>query len=563
MDWTYFGLKETPFNVTPDPAYLYLTAAHEGALSSLVYGIGERKGFMMVSGEVGTGKTTLCRALMTQLDRTVHKALIFSSSLGRDELVRLVAADFGISGDEGGSVAQIEELNRFLLESLSRGENAVLIIDEAQNLPDATLEEIRLISNLETDRQKLIQIVLVGQPELREKLRQNHLRQLDQRIAVRYHLRPLSLSETSEYVRHRIRVASAGEPPQLFSPKAVKAIHAWSRGYPRLINAICEKSLLEAHREKLERAGLRHVRLARRGLEAEAPRSAKGFLKGAAVAAAAAAAAALWLAARPAFMADEGGRDVSGKTPAPVAAPVQVPQPPGAERSSDVSSIGESDERGIVRVEHAEQTLNASMATLFHLWKMDYLAEESKRWRIVNVNSALLQIFFREMDISGQYGVEFHARPPDLEAVRKLDLPSLFAYIDGPEREKNRYAVLAGFTGEEAIVYDPLSGRRLVPAASLLESVDGPVYFLLKHGESGLLKPGSHGSEVMSLQEQLKKEGYYKGVPDGLYGPETKGAVRSLQERHNLEADGVVGMETSLVLARLAGRYVPSLTESR
>jgi general secretion pathway protein A len=560
MEWIYFGLKETPFNVTPDPAYLYLTAAHEGALSSLVYGIGERKGFMLVSGEVGTGKTTLCRALVAQLDRTVHKALIFSSSLGRDELVRLVAADFGISGGEGGSVDQIEDLNRFLLERLSRGENAVLVIDEAQNLPDATLEEIRLISNLETDRQKLIQIVLVGQPELREKLKQTHLRQLDQRIAVRYHLRPISLSETREYIRHRIRVASAGEPPQLFSPKAVKGIHAWSGGFPRLINAICERSLLEAHREKLKRAGLRHVRLARRGLEAEVPRSAKGFLKWAAVAAAA---AALWLAAKPSFMGEEGGREVGGKAPAPVAAPAETPKPPGAERPADASSLWKSDERGIVRVEHPEQTLNASMATLFHLWKMDYLAEESKRWRIVNVSSAILQVFFREMDISGQYGVEFHARTPDLEAVRKLDLPSLFAYIDGPEGEKDRYAVLAGITGEEAIVYDPLTGKRTVPAASLLESVDGPVYFLLKQGQSGLLKPGSRGSEVMSLQEQLKKEGYFEGSPNGLYGPETRGAVRSLQERHDLEADGVVGMKTSLVLARLAGRYVPSLTEPR
>jgi len=211
VDWGVFGLREAPFSMTPDPSYLYLGAAHEGALANLVYGVGERKGFLMVTGEVGTGKTTLCRALMAQLDRGVHKALILSSNLGRDELIRLIASDFGVEEEGSGRVEDLEHINRFLLERLARGENAVIIIDEAQNLPDSTLEELRLISNLETDREKLIQIVLVGQPELREKLGKPNLRQLDQRITVRYHLRPLTAAETGEYVAYLVAVAAAGE----------------------------------------------------------------------------------------------------------------------------------------------------------------------------------------------------------------------------------------------------------------------------------------------------------------------------------------------------------------
>jgi general secretion pathway protein A len=562
VDWSFFGLKETPFNVTPDPSYLYLTTAHEGALSSLVYGIGARKGFMMVSGEVGTGKTTLCRALMSQLDQSVHKALVFSSSLGRDELIRLIAADFGIPGNESGDVTQIEDLNRFLLERLARGENAVLIIDEAQNLPDATLEEIRLISNLETDRQKLIQIILVGQPELRDKLQQQHLRQLDQRIAVRYHLRPIVLSETREYVSHRIRVASVGDPPELFSPKAVRAIHSWSRGFPRLINVLCEHSLIEAYREKLKRAGLRHVRLAWKALQAEGPRKNREGLKW--VALGAAAAMALWFAAKP-FLSGERKPPPGGQIPPPL--PTSVQSPGDTAATLAVASLKEPaparDTDGIVRVGSADRTLNASMATLFHIWKMNYLAEESKGWKIVNVNSALLQVFFREMDISGQYGVEFRARPADLDAVRRLDLPSLFAYTEDPGGAGSRYAVLAGLKGEDAVVYDPLSGRRVVPAPVLLEEVEGPIYFLLKHAEEGLLREGGRGSEVMSLQEQLKDAGFFAGAPTGFYGSATSEAVRSLQREHDLEEDGVAGMETRILLARLAGRFIPSLSDPR
>ena len=561
VDWSFFGLKETPFNVTPDPSYFYLTTAHEGALSSLVYGIGARKGFMMVSGEVGTGKTTLCRALMGQLDKNVHKALVFSSSLDRDELVRLIAADFGVPESEGGDVAQIEDLNRFLLDKLARGENAVLVIDEAQNLPDATLEEIRLISNLETDRQKLIQIILVGQPELRDKLQQQHLRQLDQRIAVRYHLRPISLSETREYVSHRIRVASVGDPPQLFSPKAVRAIHSWSRGFPRLINALCERSLIEAYREKMKRAGLRHIRLARKALQAEAPKRNRAGLKW--IALGAAVATALWFAAGP-FLTKEGKTPLTEQIP-PALPPSLQPSDGTAGMAAapvPVSSL-ERDADGIVRVESADGTLNASMATLFHLWKMDYLAEESKGWKIVNVNSALLQVFFREMDISGQYGVDFRARPADLDAVRQLNLPSLFAYTEDPGGVSSRYAVLAGLEGDDAVVYDPLSGRRAVPALGLLKKVDGPIYFLLKHAEEGLLREGGRGSEVMSLQEQLKEAGFFAEAPTGYYGPATSAAVRSLQAKYDLETDGVAGMETRILLARLAGRFIPSLSDTR
>lgn len=242
---TFFQFTESPFNLTPDPRFFFASRKHEEALEHVRYGIAQRKGFMVVTGEVGTGKTTLSRLLLEKLDRPIRTSLIFNPSLNTTELLQAVNHDFGIPADSASKKDLVSGLNRFLLDTLAEGGNAVLIIDEGQNLSIECLEEIRMLSNLETEKDKLIQILLIGQPELREKLNQPELRQLNQRVAIRYHIEPLGLEEMEAYVAFRLRVAG-GQDRLFFTPKALKKIHRNSSGVPRLVNLICDKALLGA-----------------------------------------------------------------------------------------------------------------------------------------------------------------------------------------------------------------------------------------------------------------------------------------------------------------------------
>jgi type II secretory pathway predicted ATPase ExeA len=299
----YFDLKEKPFSLTPDPRFLFLSESHRQALDHMVYGIQEREGFILIIGDIGTGKTTICRELLEKVDSSVSSALILNPMLSEQELLEAILQDFGIGTgsdpspangetatqelferlDEdtqaaldlnpmmpgakvldnilkrverpsGGSTKKelIDRLNDFLLNSVAEGGNAVLIIDEAQNLSPQVLEQIRILSNLETPKQKLLQIVLVGQLELKRKLEQSNLRQLNQRISVRYQLRPLSFEDTKRYILHRLFVAGSNSSV-VFSDTAHEAIYEYSRGVPRLINMICERCILGAYVDQVKR----------------------------------------------------------------------------------------------------------------------------------------------------------------------------------------------------------------------------------------------------------------------------------------------------------------------
>ena len=244
----HFGFRENPFNLTPDPRYLYLSPHHRDALNYILYGINERKGFVVITGGIGTGKTTLCRFLVSSFDASVETALIFNPALSDTELLQTIIQEFGISmnGRKKTKKNCIDALNRFLLKNHAEGKNAVLLIDEAQNLSHYVLEQIRLLSNLETDREKLIQIILIGQPELRDLMAMPSLRQLNERITVRYHLDPLCRDDIDRYVQHRLSIA--GEHNRVtFSRPAYRLIYRYSRGIPRRINAICDRALLVAY----------------------------------------------------------------------------------------------------------------------------------------------------------------------------------------------------------------------------------------------------------------------------------------------------------------------------
>lgn len=245
----FFGLNRNPFEIGPDPFFFYPTARHNEALANLYYGIRKKKGFVVVTGEVGTGKTLLIRCLMDALQRSqIEFAYVFNTQLSPDEFLRYVVGDFGLSlSASPGKSEMLLALNEHLIRRHGRGQTTALIVDEAQNLHREVLEEIRLLTNLETTRQKLLQIVLVGQPELDAKLDSVKLRQLKQRIALRCNLEPLSLEETPTYVQRRLELAGAGKRAgDIFSKAAIPRIHHYSHGIPRLINTICENALLSA-----------------------------------------------------------------------------------------------------------------------------------------------------------------------------------------------------------------------------------------------------------------------------------------------------------------------------
>jgi general secretion pathway protein A len=242
----FYGLREKPFNVTADPNFMFFSRHHKEALAHLFYGIKERKGFLEITGEVGTGKTTLCRVLLNSLDEKTKTAFILNPNLSEVQLLRAMAVDLGIKTEAKNKNHLISTLNTFLIEQLSSGFNVVVIIDEAQNLKPTLLEQVRMLSNLETEKDKLFQIVLVGQPELRDKLNSPHLRQLRQRISVQYHILPLELDEIGQYINHRLNVAGS-DGSIIFTDKAIDHIYRYSEGVPRLINIVCDRALLAGY----------------------------------------------------------------------------------------------------------------------------------------------------------------------------------------------------------------------------------------------------------------------------------------------------------------------------
>jgi len=262
----YYGLKEPPFNITPNPRFLFFSAKHREAFNHLIYGIRERKGFVQLTGEVGAGKTTLCRALLEQLGPQFSTALILNPILDADQLIKAIAMELGLQTKGMDRLETVAEINRFLLHQAGLGRDTVLIIDEAQALTRELLEQVRLLSNLETDERKLLQIVLMGQPELRDRLNDHSLRQLRQRISVRFHLKPLRHGEVAHYIRHRLQVSGANGTPSFTGP-AIWRIHHYSGGIPRLINTVCDKCLLAGYVQQRDKVDFSMVGAAIRELE--------------------------------------------------------------------------------------------------------------------------------------------------------------------------------------------------------------------------------------------------------------------------------------------------------
>jgi len=252
MYLSFYGLREAPFAPTPDPKFLFQSPRHREALAQLIYGVRERKGFIVLTGEIGTGKTTLLRTLLERLDATTPVAYVHNSALDIEGLLEYILQDWGVKSVAQTHAQRLFELNEFLIDQHKKGSSPVLVIDEAQNLSVPTLEAVRLLSNFETTSQKLMQILLVGQPELRDKLNLPELRQLKQRVGLRCHIAALSPEETRQYIRHRLRIAGATDAG-IFSDAAIQKISDYSQGTPRVINIVCDHCLLSGYADSKRR----------------------------------------------------------------------------------------------------------------------------------------------------------------------------------------------------------------------------------------------------------------------------------------------------------------------
>jgi len=526
MYWEFFGFKEPPFALTPNPAFLFLSSPHQEAFAHLLFAIENRAGFIELSGEVGTGKTTLVRTLLNHLDPEIHRtALIFNPTLSPLGLFKEINREFGLSaaGSEPRDLHQA--LNGFLLEENRAGRTVVLVIDEAQNLSIEVLEQIRLISNLETDRSKLIQIVLVGQPELKTLLARAELRQLDQRITVRYHLKPMGFADSCDYIRHRIRFAAAGLEPLTFSAGALKRIFRFSGGLPRLINGVCDRALLLAYTTECREVSPSMAATSIADLRKDAPRAPSGpWLKALAAAAVLAALFAAVMVALP-------GRGPTQSVQA------LIPSPPMPALSRELAL------RDLAAVSEQENQL-ATVNAVLSAWRSPPLLA-------VSGQTATLRTLAR------QRGLTATKITGNLDLLARLDAPALLQVtVPGVG---TRLVALTGIGADGVSVAPAIAGRSTLTRAELALFWSDGATLLWKdfHGIATRVKPAELPEGVRLLQGLLKGAGCYQGSLDGILAAKTVGAIAEFQRREQLVVDGKASGLTLLLLYRRAGGFFP------
>ncbi len=545
----FYGLREEPFSLSPDPKFLFLSEKHADAFKYRLYGIEERKGFILVTGEVGTGKTTLCRALLHELEEKVKSALILNPHLDEVELLEAIIKDLGMEVRGETKKELIQQINDFLLKELEAGGNVVLIIDEAQGLSTELLEQIRLLSNLETEKEKLLQIILVGQPELEVRLSQPGLRQLNQRIAIRYHLESLGGRETRKYISHRLRIA--GERGELsFTPRAMGKIFAYSKGIPRVINMVCDRTLVAGYYSGTKKITPYLVSLAIQNLEGRfQPRFRMAW-------AIASLAMLLMLGVVWRFQGEILRFPKSLTNSLKVAVEKEkTSTPPG---KMNLGYRSESlDPQGIMRIGKGVNSCEiASFATLLRLWGVrGDLVAEAKTW------SEADNFSFRE--IAQGYGLEANYFRTDIERLRIWNLPCILLGFVDKDLNRSGAVILLGFSEAEATIGDPRKGRLRISWDELRRRWEGEAIILWKNldGMTSTLRLGMGGEEVRSLERRLRKLGYFKEIPPiGTYDWNMRQAVMHFQREHALKVDGIVGPQTKMVLYSLLGQpFMPRL----
>ena len=524
MYWESFGFKETPFALTPNPSFLFLSSPHQEAFAHLLFGIENRAGFIELSGEVGTGKTTIVRTLLNQLDPETHRtALIFNPTLSPLGFMKEVNSEFGLScaGNEMRDLHQA--LNAYLLEENRAGRTVVLVIDEAQNLSVELLEHIRLISNLETDSDKLIQIVLVGQPELNALLARGELRQLDQRITVRYHLKPMCFEDSCAYIRHRIKFAAQGREPLTFSPGAQRRIYKYSGGLPRLINGVCDRALLLAYTRECKEVSPSMAAISIADLRKEAPRSRR-----AAARKALSVTLALCALAVAGLLASHGPMLPQAKT-------AQLENAPALSREAAFQGVAALS---------GQENLYAAVNAVLSAWQAQ--AVEPMPGQAASLNTLVRQRGLIATRVSG-----------DLEALVRLDAPALL-HVAVPGAG-DRLVALVGLDRDAVCVVPSIAGRATLTRAELALIWSGGATLLWKdfHAISSHSTPAEKAARVRLLQGLLKQAGCYSGAQDGRHGKMTQAALGEFQAREQLVVDGEANGQTLMLLYRRAGGFFP------
>jgi len=539
----FHGFREKPFNLTPDPRFVFLSKTHKEAFAHLLYGINHRVGFIGLTGEVGSGKTTVLRALLGQIDPDHHRtALIFNPCLSVPELLQNVNREFGIP-TSSNSLGHLDGLNQFLLQQNTEGRTVVLIIDEAQDLEAPVLEQIRLISNLETDREKLIQIVLSGQPELAQILKRNEMRQLSQRIVVRYHLQPMDFQDTVHYISHRLEVAG-GRDGLIFSRGALKRIYRYSQGLPRLVNAACDRALMTAYSRDAARissriaaAGIKDM-----GRNTVAPSLKKRLILIPTFVMLAALIAASVYFIRPDFINSYIAPPIKETEEQTKKDPVITGAELARAMAAELGSVPEP--------ESARRAFN----TLAGFWNVPPVPESPNLNPFNGMASAALDRDLRLYRSSGNLGALLRI---DYPAALELSLPG----IPG-----KRFVSLVGMEDEQLLIAPPIAGRRSLPFSEIEKYWSGQALFLWRDSLN-LLKsasPGSKGDQIKQLQGLLKEAGAYNKPLTGVYNADTLSAVKEFQASTGIEQDGIVGGQTLMLLYRSIDRFqVPRLTAGR
>jgi general secretion pathway protein A len=588
----FFGFKERPFKLVPNPAYLFLSKSHQEAMAHLVYAVGAGDGFVELTGEVGTGKTTLCRAFLEHLDQNTEVAFIFNPVLDPEEFIRAVIDEFGIPSEGNTTKELMDTLNNFLMEKKAQSKNVLLLIDEAQNLTRGVLEQIRLISNLETTQSKLLQIVLVGQPELATFLGSHDLRQLSQRITLSCRLQPLTYKETEDYIKHRLSIAS-GKQITMFAREAVRRVYRYSRGIPRLINIACDRALLTAYGRDQKKISNKIAAMALKELGGHdrEKRFDLGVNKKTTAAVACALSATLLIILYAFGIIDVSKRvenqniqRITVKEASQQAASHQDTKPAGKiEAESDKNQVlgyetVEPDARKIQEpnVENTEHEVknmlkfsskDPEQGAITEVGLRDFLKIKSHRafraeafktvmelWD-VNADSTLyvedtLDDFSFFLLAAKQNRFDVYRVESDLELILKLDLPVIMQFHTA-QGNIPAYLVLFKIEGEKLSLKNTSDSDVIISSPHELRTHwSGIAYIPWKNyfALTGTIPRDAKGESIITLKLLLKDLGFSDIELSPEYDEKTRKAITKIQAGYNLPVDGVVGPMTKIVL---------------
>jgi general secretion pathway protein A len=497
---SFFGFVSEPFGVTPNPDFLFLSRAHEDALAHLRFGIAEDRGFIMLTGEIGSGKTTLMRYFIEGLEESVHASVILNPRAEPPELLKLIVRDFGIACSDNTLAGLMECLNGFLVRSCEKKEKAVIIIDEAQDMSAESLEFVRLLSNIETDTRKLLQLVLIGQPELRDLVAGEGLRQLDQRISVRYHIGPLGKDEVSAYIIHRLSKAGSD---LIFPRWGMDMLYRYSRGIPRLINRACDRILLFAYAEGRHDIDTKVIRQALKELGIKSRKPELYALAAILIAVIVLLTAGIVRKDR-AFISPPGGRQEQIK---------ETKSPAGR------FSAGND---GMVYATNPSDAKEAALFSLLSWWG---------ETEVIGAGTAAKAAALK--------GYSHYSYRLDWEKIQRLNMPAVLRL---KENRAERWAALLWIIGKDAVLFDPLKGWQIESKEKIGKSADGFVMFWKNKYNTA--------DKIALLQNALTSRGLLGQHRHGKLDDETGRALRRFQNNSNIPASGRLDEETLVLLSK-------------